>query len=91
MFSSPKDLEKTTVCALPGRVSWIRHLMDPGIVHNMQWCDTRDMTADGHTKGAFADICSYKSWEVRNPSSVIESAILLIGLATHPGLRPPEE
>eukprot|EP00959_Pyramimonas_sp_CCMP1952_P054193 1133692-Pyramimonas_sp.AAC.1 len=24
--------------------------MDIGIVHNVQWCDTRDITADGHTK-----------------------------------------
>ena len=22
------------------------------IVHNVQWCDTRDMSADGHTKGS---------------------------------------
>eukprot|EP00959_Pyramimonas_sp_CCMP1952_P472603 9500309-Pyramimonas_sp.AAC.1 len=26
--------------------------MDVGIVHNAQWCDSRDMTADGHTKGS---------------------------------------
>eukprot|EP00959_Pyramimonas_sp_CCMP1952_P429342 8992059-Pyramimonas_sp.AAC.1 len=26
--------------------------MDIGIVHNVQWCDTRYMTADGHTKGS---------------------------------------
>eukprot|EP00959_Pyramimonas_sp_CCMP1952_P146536 3067212-Pyramimonas_sp.AAC.1 len=26
--------------------------MDIGIVHNVQWCDTRDMTAYGHTKGS---------------------------------------
>ena len=27
-------------------------MMDRGIVHSVQWCDTRDMTADGHTKGS---------------------------------------
>eukprot|EP00959_Pyramimonas_sp_CCMP1952_P405044 8489071-Pyramimonas_sp.AAC.1 len=25
--------------------------MERGIVHSIQWCDTRDMTADGQTKG----------------------------------------
>eukprot|EP00959_Pyramimonas_sp_CCMP1952_P053440 1118050-Pyramimonas_sp.AAC.1 len=25
--------------------------MERGIAHSIQWCDTRDMTADGHTKG----------------------------------------
>eukprot|EP00959_Pyramimonas_sp_CCMP1952_P173555 3626636-Pyramimonas_sp.AAC.1 len=25
--------------------------MERGIVHSIQWCETRDMTADGHTKG----------------------------------------
>eukprot|EP00959_Pyramimonas_sp_CCMP1952_P447313 9365759-Pyramimonas_sp.AAC.1 len=26
--------------------------MERGIVHIIQWCDTRDLTADGHTKGS---------------------------------------
>eukprot|EP00959_Pyramimonas_sp_CCMP1952_P424259 8886544-Pyramimonas_sp.AAC.1 len=26
--------------------------MERGIVHSIQWCDTRDMPADGHTKGS---------------------------------------
>eukprot|EP00959_Pyramimonas_sp_CCMP1952_P125142 2616250-Pyramimonas_sp.AAC.1 len=26
--------------------------MERGIVHSIQWCDIRDMTADGHTKGS---------------------------------------
>eukprot|EP00959_Pyramimonas_sp_CCMP1952_P341841 7160796-Pyramimonas_sp.AAC.1 len=26
--------------------------MERGIAHSIQWCDTRDMTADGHTKGS---------------------------------------
>eukprot|EP00959_Pyramimonas_sp_CCMP1952_P050617 1057674-Pyramimonas_sp.AAC.1 len=26
--------------------------MGRGTVHSIQWCDTRDMTADGHTKGS---------------------------------------
>eukprot|EP00959_Pyramimonas_sp_CCMP1952_P015394 326221-Pyramimonas_sp.AAC.1 len=26
--------------------------MERGIVHSLQWCDTRDMTADCHTKGS---------------------------------------
>ena len=27
-------------------------MMERNIVHCIQWCDTRDMTADGHTKGS---------------------------------------
>ena len=27
-------------------------MMTKGIVYAIQWCDTRDMTADGHTKGS---------------------------------------
>ena len=27
-------------------------MMDRKIVHSVQWYDTRDMTADGHTKGS---------------------------------------
>ena len=34
-----------------GHVSWIREMLKIGIVTEIQWCDTRDMTADGHTKG----------------------------------------
>eukprot|EP00959_Pyramimonas_sp_CCMP1952_P144422 3023287-Pyramimonas_sp.AAC.1 len=26
--------------------------MERGIVDSIQWCDTRDMTADGHTNGS---------------------------------------
>ena len=26
--------------------------MERRIVESAQWCDTRDMTADGHTKGS---------------------------------------
>ena len=49
---SSKDLKKPTECTLLGHISWIRQMMDRGIVHSVQWCDTRDMTADGHTKGS---------------------------------------
>ena len=27
-------------------------MMDVGVLVNVQWCDTRDMSADGHTKGS---------------------------------------
>ena len=37
---------------LLGHISWIREFLDLGIISNIQWCDTRDMTADGHTKGS---------------------------------------
>jgi hypothetical protein len=31
---------------------WLRELIRKQIVTGITWCDTRDMTADGHTKGA---------------------------------------
>merc|ERR1712086_164194 len=49
---SSKDLKKPTECTLLGHISWIRQMMERGIVHCVQWCDTRDMSADGHTKGS---------------------------------------
>jgi len=48
---SIKDLKKPTECTLLGHISWIRQMMERGIVQAIQWCDTRDMSADGHTKG----------------------------------------
>ena len=30
---------------------WVRELLSLGVLRSVQWCDTRDMTADGHTKG----------------------------------------
>ena len=31
---------------------WLRSLLDAGVLSRMVWCDTRDMLADGMTKGA---------------------------------------
>ena len=31
---------------------WLRELLDRQVINELKWCDTRDMTADGHTKGA---------------------------------------
>ena len=47
-----KDLKIPTERTLLGHISWIREFLDLGILSNVQWCDTRDMTADGHTKGS---------------------------------------
>ena len=46
-----RDLKVPTEKTLLGHVSWIRELMQLGLIRALQWCDTRDMTADGHTKG----------------------------------------
>ena len=34
------------------RFFWLRELLDRGIISRLRWCDTRDMTADAHTKGS---------------------------------------
>eukprot|EP00959_Pyramimonas_sp_CCMP1952_P360455 7548496-Pyramimonas_sp.AAC.1 len=49
--ASSKDLKKPTGCALLGHISWMRQMIERGTVHCVQWCDTRDMAAHGHTKG----------------------------------------
>ena len=46
-----RDLKVPTEKTLLGHVSWIRELMQLGLIRALQWCGTRDMTADGHTKG----------------------------------------
>ena len=47
-----KDLHTPTEKTLLGHVSWLRQILQLGIVDKICWCDTRDMTADGHTKGS---------------------------------------
>ena len=49
---SSKDLKTPTEKTLLGHVAWLRQLLDRGLIWEVQWCDTRDMTADGHTKGS---------------------------------------
>eukprot|EP00959_Pyramimonas_sp_CCMP1952_P021137 445510-Pyramimonas_sp.AAC.1 len=49
---SSKDLNIPMERTSLGHISWIRELMDIGIVHDVQWCDTRDMTAYGHAEGS---------------------------------------
>ena len=49
---SSQDLKVPTEKTLLGHVAWVREIMQSGIVWELQWCDTRDMTADGHTKGS---------------------------------------
>ena len=47
-----RDLKAPTERTLLGHVSWVRELVQLKIIESVQWCDTRDMTADGHTKGS---------------------------------------
>jgi hypothetical protein len=46
-----RDLKTPAEKTLLGHVCWIRELLQLGLIESVQWCDTRDMTADGHTKG----------------------------------------
>ena len=47
-----KDFKVPTENALLRHISWIREFLDLGILSYVQLCDTRDMTADGLTKGS---------------------------------------
>ena len=38
--------------SLSGHVLWLREMHDKGLVDNLIWTDTRDMYADGLTKGS---------------------------------------
>ena len=38
--------------SLAGHLFWLRELIDNGVLSMIQWADTRDMSADGHTKGS---------------------------------------
>ena len=46
-----RDLKTPTEKPLLGHVCWIREQLQHRMIQAIQWCDTRDMTADGHTKG----------------------------------------
>ena len=46
-----RELKTPAEKTLLGHISWIRELLQLRIIQMIQWCDTRDMTADGHTKG----------------------------------------
>ena len=35
-----------------GHIAWVREQLQLGLITKVAWCDTRDMTADGHTKGS---------------------------------------
>ena len=47
-----RDLKIPTERILLGHIAWIRQMIELGIINVVQWCDTRDMTSDGHTKGS---------------------------------------
>ena len=47
-----RDLKTPAEKTLLGQVMWIRELLQLGLIESLQWCDTRDMVADGHTKGS---------------------------------------
>ena len=46
-----RDLKVPTEKTLLGHLSWVRELLQLELISLFQWCDTRDLTADGHTKG----------------------------------------
>ncbi len=46
------DLKTPAEKTLLGHVMWIRDQLEKGTITQVQWCDTRDMVADGHTKGS---------------------------------------
>jgi hypothetical protein len=46
MFKAPSEN------SLSGHVLWMREMHDKGLIDNIIWADTRDMYADGLTKGS---------------------------------------
>ena len=59
---------------------WIRELLDRHIISKLIWVDTRDMVADGLTKGcisrsAIIDLLSNARWKPENPIASWQSPI----------------
>ena len=52
-----RELKTPTEKTLLGHIAWIRELLQLRVINQIQWCDTRDMTADGHTKGCIDRKC----------------------------------
>ena len=50
-FITSKELKTPAEKTLLGHVMYLREKLEKGVIQKIQWCDTRDMTADGHTKG----------------------------------------
>ena len=50
--TTSRDMRPPAEKTLLGHVWWLREMLRVGIIQSIQWCDTRDMTADGHTKGS---------------------------------------
>ena len=42
--------EKSFMC----RLLWLREKILNGVIHELRWLNTRDVTADGHTKGSMS-------------------------------------
>ena len=52
-YASKATIVKTTAeCGVLCHLLWLRELLDFGVLEALAWCDTRDMQADGMTKGA---------------------------------------
>ena len=47
-----RDLTTPAEKTLLGHVAWVREMLQKKIIKRFLWCDTRDTTADGHTKGS---------------------------------------
>ena len=47
-----RDLKTPAEKTLLGHIAWIRELLQLKLLEAIQWCDTRDTVADGHTKGS---------------------------------------
>ena len=48
---SSRDCKTPAEKTLLGHVMYLRELLLLALIDELRWCDTRDMTADGHTKG----------------------------------------
>ena len=52
-----RDLKTPAEKTLLGHVCWLREALQLGLIRSIRWCDTRDMVADGHTKGCIDRKC----------------------------------
>eukprot|EP00959_Pyramimonas_sp_CCMP1952_P414151 8677133-Pyramimonas_sp.AAC.1 len=65
-------------------------MIERGLAHSIQRCDTRDTTADGHTKGNIDREMLLQAMGEFRRSSMTWRDMLHIGPARHEILTPPD-
>ena len=64
---------------------WLKDKLENNVVNSLIWCDTRDMTADGHTKGKIPRTLIH---EIMNGTLTINHPREILTLRKHAEIDP---